>query len=385
MRPRFPLAYETMRARTLLLFCLGILAACGPSEEVFISELTASVVYGADDRREVFEHPNQELRRIARESIVALIPASRIERNPDGSYSLFAFSLKDERDLCDDEPFGNQPVAASCSGVLIDDDLVLTAGHCISEQRKCDVFKYVFNYRLDGPDFLAAIADEDVYSCKRVALEADSVGSNLTPDFAVIQLDRPVEGGHVPAAIRPAVALEEGDPISMIGFGSGLPAKIDTGASVAAPRGDGLDYFIVNLDAFEGHSGSATFDASNRLAGILLGGRVPDYVSSSAEGCARANVFDDSEAGEIVHNIAPIVSALCDAGVGSGASCEPDACDGRPCGSSGAVVGVGGEGGDSVAAQSSGCSAATGSPIGGAGLGALLVVIALGRLRRRVV
>ncbi len=373
-----------MRVRTLLLSALGLMAACAPSEEVFVGELTASVVYGADDRREVFEHPNEELRRIAEESIVALIPASRIERGPDGSYGLFAFSLKDERGLCDDEPFGNQPVAASCSGVLIDEDLVLTAGHCISEQRTCDVFKYVFNYRLEGPDFLAPIGDDDVYSCRRVALEADAVGSDLTPDFAVIQLDRPVVGDHAPAAIRPAVALQTGEAISMIGFGSGLPAKIDSGASVARVRAGGLDFFIVNLDAFEGHSGSATFDANNRLAGILLGGRVPDYVSSPAEGCYRANVFQDSEAGEIVHNIAPIVSALCDAGVGSGDYCEPDACDGSPCGSS-VVFGGGGSGGDPVAVQASGCSATTGSPVGGASLATMLVALALLRLRQKAV
>lgn len=367
-----------MRVRAVLSLFLVVMVACGSGEEQFAGELTAPVVYGADDRREVFDHPDEGLRRIARESIVALIPTSRIERELDGTYSLFAFSLKDERGLCDDEPFGNQPVAASCSGALIDDDLVLTAGHCVSPDRPCSTFKYVFDYYLDAPNRLAAIEDEDVYSCRQVVLEADPAAGDLTPDFAIIELDRPVEGDHRPVVVRPASVVPEGAEISMIGFGSGLPAKIDAGARVADARPDRLDFFIVNLDAFEGHSGSATFDSDDRLAGILLGGRVPDYVTSPEEDCARANVFEDTEAGEIVHNVAPIVAAVCDAGLGTEDLCGPDACDGGPCGAPSVPKDPPG----TVAADSPGCSAAPRLDVSALPWGALLLLWGARRLRR---
>lgn len=369
-----------MRGRTFLFSSLGFLAACGSPDESFVGELTESVVYGSDDRREVFNHPSDELRSVAQESIVALITRSNIIRRPTGDYSLPSFTLQDSRGLCGDEPFSNQPVAASCSGVLIADDLVLTAGHCISTRRPCEDFSYVFNYHLESPTQLALIRDEDVYSCARVALESDSPLDALTPDFAVIQLDRPVEGGHVPVTIRAATAFEEGEPISMIGFGSGLPAKIDSGATVADARADRGDYFVVNLDAFEGHSGSATFDSDNQLAGILLGGRVPDYVTEPGEGCARANVFDDVEAGEIVHNIAPIVAALCDAGLVDDELCAPDACGGSPCG----LPSVPGSsiGGGTVKTGGSGCSAVSGARETLAGWGMLLLAIVALRFRR---
>ena len=321
-----------MRARIFLSLGLGLVAACGSTEQSFVGELEAAVIYGEDDRIEVYAHPDADLQRIAEESIVALIPATRVQPLPEGNFGVLASTLKDRRDLCDDEPFANQPVAASCSGVLIADDLVLTAGHCVGPSRPCTVFNYVFDYYLDAPNQLAVLDQDDVYSCSRIVLDADSSGGQLTPDFAIIQLDRPVTGLHAPALVRPASPLADGAPLAMIGSGSGLPAKIDSGAWIADARVEQGDYFVVNLDAFEGHSGSATFDEESRLAGILIGGRVPDYVFLPGENCARANVFDDSLAGEIVHNIAPIVAALCESGEGPDELCGLDACEGEPCG-----------------------------------------------------
>ncbi len=372
-----------MRAYLVLLLGLVVLAlGCGSSDEAFAGELTASVVYGADDRAEVFNHPNADLRRIAEESIVALIPSFRISREPDGTHSLFTQSLGDLRGLCADELFGNQPTAASCSGVLIDDDLVLTAGHCIDAQTPCDAYAYVFNYHLDAPGRLAAIRDEDVYSCARVVSQRAPDGGNFTPDFAVIQLDRPVEGAQIPVSIRPATPLGLQERLAMIGFGSGLPAKIDSGGSVADPRADRLDFFVANVDAFQGHSGSATFDSEDRLAGILIGGRTPDYVVLEGESCGRVSVYDDSQAGEVVHNIALVVAGLCDDGWDDADLCGPKACEGEPCGFV-APVTSGNGGGGVVAAEGSGCTASTGSTgFASVAVGLLLFVVAR-RFRRR--
>ncbi len=352
---------------------------CGSSEEVFAGELTAAVVYGTDDRVEVFNHPDADLRRIAEESILALIPTFRISREPDGSYSLFTQSLEDLRGLCDDELFGNQPTAASCSGVLIHDDLILTAGHCIDEHTPCDSYSYVFNYYLDEPNSLAVIRDEDVYSCARVVAQGTAPPDGLTPDFAIIQLDRPVEGAHSAASIRPATPFDEQESLAMIGFGSGLPAKIDSGGAVADPRADRFDFFIANVDAFQGHSGSATFDSEHRLAGILIGGRTPDYVTLEGESCQRVAVLEDSQAGEIIHNIAPIVAALCAQGSNVDDLCDPKACDGEPCGlpSPAPPTGV-------VPAESSGCSAVMGSTGFMSGWLGLLVFVVARRFRRPV-
>jgi hypothetical protein len=367
------------RACLILLFALGM--GCGSSEEVFAGELTAPVVYGEDDRVEVFNHPDADLQSIARESIVALIPTSWIERGPDGTYAPAPSvqSLGELHGLCPDELFVDQPAAAVCSGVLIDDDLVLTAGHCIDAHTPCDAYRYVFNYHLEDPTHLAAIRDEDVYRCAQVVSQGAPLGRDYTPDFAVVQLDRPVEGAHAPVLIRPATPLNEQEPIAMIGFGSGLPAKIDSGGTVADPRADELDFFVANVDAFQGHSGSATFDSENRLAGILIGGRTPDYVTLDGESCQRVAVYEDSQAAELIQNIAPIVAALCDDGWEAEELCGPKACQGEPCGS--ILPPPGGSG--AVPADTAGCSASTGATGFMSGWLGLLLFAAARRFRQR--
>ena len=171
----------------------------------------------------------------------------------------------------------------------------------------------------------------------------------------------------------------------MIVFVSGLPAKIDSGGSVADPRADRFDFFVANVDAFQGHSGSATFDSENRLAGILIGGRSPDYVPAEDESCMRVSVYADSEAGEVVHNIAPIVAGLCDDGWGGEDLCDPEACEGEPCGfASPPTSGTGGTGGSSVTAPAgSGCSASSGSTGFASGVLGLLLFVVARRFRQR--
>ncbi len=309
----------------------AFLGGCVPPEEA--DSVAASVVYGEDDRREVYQHSSELMRTRALQSSVALISRSMLITQPDGSFTVSASTLREVVNLCPDERFADQPAAARCSGVLIDDDLVLTAGHCVLSESQCRTLAFVFDYRVEESGLLAKIQADDVYDCARVVVREQLSGIENTPDFAVVQLECPVGAGKAAVPIR-FEPLAAGDSVTMIGYGTGLPAKIDSGGIVVNPRANELDFFTASADAFGGHSGSGVFDDVGDLAGILVAGREPDYVMPDGESCVRVNEFDDSEGDEAIHYMQSVINALCGSGWRSdalcgemciGADCPPDA------------------------------------------------------------
>jgi hypothetical protein len=268
------------------------------------------VVYGGDDRREVYEHPDAALRARARDSIVALIPAHALDTSDPSDVQPLSSPLAETQQLCAGQRFADQPTAAICSGTLIDEDLVLTAGHCIADQGACEGLRFVFDYLYEGPGALASIARSDVYGCRRLVARALDGGSR---DYAIVQLDRPpTADGRAPVAVRTAGApVSAGAGLAILGFGSGIPAKIDSGGRVIDPRARTLDYFTATTDSFGGNSGSGVFDlGSGELVGALVRGD-QDYVD--AGGCFVVNVRPDSgeSGGESVAYVRHALDALC--------------------------------------------------------------------------
>lgn len=283
------------------------LGGCGsePPEAPRTAKTHQPVVVGADDRLEVGDVDGALQSEVAGR-VAALMYAHRIIFLDDGGVQLRAETAADVFDLCESERFREQPSAAFCSGVLIDDDLLLTAGHCLGQnaaqaEERCAQIRIVFGYGLDASGEIRLSADA-VFSCKRIALHERAVA-----DYAVIQLDRAATQERTPAVFasrRPTV----GDRLVVATHGAGLPLKLELAALVTdAP--DGAGTFIAATDTFGGGSGGGLFSADRALAGIVLRGR-PDW--ENVDGCTRAaHVVDASEEHQYV-DLAR--KALCDGG-----------------------------------------------------------------------
>lgn len=241
-----------------------------------------AIVYGNDDRREAASSTLAGVQALAASS-AALIEASRIDSSDPQHITLSALSLAEREGVCPDERFADQPTAADCSATLVAPDLVVTAGHCITAA-SCDQVRVVFDYALGQDGALEVISAEDVYACAAVAARAH--GGVL--DYAVVRLDRPVQG-RTPVPVRLGSApLATGDAVFVIGYPSGLPQKVADDARVSDPRERFLDYFSADLDAFPGNSGSGVFSAATlELVGILARGPAGGYVRRPGEACAR--------------------------------------------------------------------------------------------------
>lgn len=264
----------------------GTLCWNGPAQ-------AAKLIYGADDRLDVYQVADPLLLAVA-DSTVGILGRSQLTNNGNGTYSLpghptFAeFILFDTGlPLCPSEPFGDQPAPAFCSGFLVGENLIATAGHCITNSGQCAASAFVFGFdMLDASTPVLTVPADDVYFCAEI-VERVQIGSG--PDWGVIRLDRPVVG-HAPLPIRRDGTVPTDQPLVMIGHPVGLPTKIAGGATV---RDNGpASFFQANVDAYGGNSGSAVVNATTlEVEGILVRGN-PDFVN--AGGCVASNECPDS-------------------------------------------------------------------------------------------
>lgn len=356
--PHCDSAFLLIKAHVLLLMCgIMIFGSCteiNPSEEhidsVELSMASQKVIYGEDTRVDVFE-ANEALALRAKRSIFAMIPAPLIDTRNPNDVRLLSNTLANDYGLCADQRYLDQPTAASCSSTLIDDDLLVTAGHCIRSQQSCLNQRFVLGYYMEA-DGLATLTTEHIFSCLQLVATYD----DGDVDYAFVKLNRPVpiELGE-PAPVRlSSLPLQVGDPLVMMGFPSGLPLKIDDGGFVSDPRESTNDFFMATVDAFGGNSGSGVFNELGEQVGILVRGE-QDYIQRGQ--CSVVNQLSiDRGPGDDAENITYLhqgLSELCISGYqserlcggnpnsgGLCSTCDPDRpCnDGLTCGSFSSVM-----------------------------------------------
>jgi len=283
----------------------------GCADEGSVGSRPEPVVYGDDDRTDVYDHPSASLRQLATDSIVALVSSDDLSDNGDGTWDLAsAFTLEEAFNLCDDQRFLTQPTSAFCSGTLVAPDVIVTAGHCVESMSDCLNTSLVFDYLYTADGVLAELEDDDVYDCVDILAQ-----ENGEIDYAYLRLDRPVVG-HAPAPLSAGIGdscrnVEDGEGVTVLGFGSGLPLKIDDGGNVTDPSTQGSYFFETSLDTFGGNSGSGVFNDAGELVGVLSAGAA-DYVTRDAEGCDEVNVLPESAGGEVIGHLLPTLAAYCD-------------------------------------------------------------------------
>lgn len=299
-----------MRRASGLFLLLAAGAACtdGPAPA---GQGQRAVVYGDDDRLEYFQHPDEVLRARTRESVVALIPEGRLDTSDPTQVQIVSSTLGQDNDLCPGEPFADQVAGASCSGTLVDWDLVLTAGHCVTNTADCADYRFVFDDYYEAAGQLAHIAPEDVFRCR--AIVARRRQGDL--DYALIQLDRPAAPPRRPTPVRlQDLPLTQGSSVSVVGFPDGIPAKLAANGVVLDDGAPALEQFVATLDTFAGNSGSGVYDPQGVLVGNLVTGQA-DYVRNGS--CYVVNRLpaggDNGDAEGVVY-VARALEGLCAAG-----------------------------------------------------------------------
>lgn len=256
-------------------------------------------IYGKDDRRDIYESENSLLKKIAK-STVAMIENGNLEKGVDHTI-ISAKLLKDVYKLCPNEKFQNQLTAANCSGTLIDKDLILTAGHCVSHGKAdCNNYSWVFDYKATGAHQpKVKVANSSIYKCQEIIHHTMDLQKNI--DFALIRLDRKVEDRD-PINMSVESYLKEGTKLALIGHPRGLPTKIADNGEVQKNK---EHYLVTNLDAFSINSGSGVFnEVTGELEGILVSGAMDfNEVKRFKNKCTQSITYDNSKGSEIVTKV----------------------------------------------------------------------------------
>lgn len=260
-----------------------VLTVLALSFSALASNTQVDVIYGEDNRKDVFESTDSALVELSR-STAAMISMDNLKIVKAGEIQISAGTLAG-RGVCAKERFSKQISAANCSGFLVAPNVLVTAGHCIKTAADCASYKWVFDYKVDHADQGAVnVPKSSVVSCKKII--SRSLDQISKDDYAVIELDRKVEDRR-PLAFRKTGKITKGTAIAVIGHPTGLPTKIADGAKV---RSLSTKFFVANLDTYGGNSGSAVFNTkTSEVEGILVRGE-NDYVYDSALGCQVSNV-----------------------------------------------------------------------------------------------
>ncbi|MBN8615125.1 MAG: trypsin-like peptidase domain-containing protein, partial [Deltaproteobacteria bacterium] len=275
-------------------------AGCAPGA----SSATEAVIFGADDRVEVYEVTSDALREAVIRAVPGMIRADRVNVDPStGEVTFDVNRLGPSRELCEGEAHYDQPTAPSCSATLIDDDLVLTAGHCV-DGWDCRDQRFVFGWYYDAEGEIHARTSDDVFACAEVVVTEYTAAN----DYAIVRLDRAPLGPPMEVRTTPVVT---GEPVSLAGYPFGLPMKVvENGivnGSISASR------FYARLDAQPGNSGSGVYDAELRVLGDLTNGPVEALVRDGD--CNRLAVIgEDVSRTELISSIIPAIAALCASG-----------------------------------------------------------------------
>jgi V8-like Glu-specific endopeptidase len=299
----------------ILFLSLVILSACGaPATEApaapaapAATEASAPiepseglpVTYGQDSRIEAFQHTDAKLQEMAA-SVAIFVHKDQVKISGN-SVTLQGYTLNEMSEIgwlvdgvnapmCSGELFTSQIAPGFCTGFLVSDDVLVTAGHCL-EKTDCADTRIIFGYRMESSNSMAALTTKDIFKCAEVIAQVTSKPDNQSLDYAIIKLDRP--SGRAGLTYATDDQLEAQDQVAVLGYPSGLPMKIASDAFVMSNTLSD-PFFVANLDTFGSNSGSPVINTDTyQVEGILVRG-MTDYILSDDQACVRVNHCPES-------------------------------------------------------------------------------------------
>ncbi|EQC46570.1 serine protease [Bacteriovorax sp. Seq25_V] len=240
------------------------------------------MIYGEDGRFEVdsfYVYPYREM---------AKAVAGRVKKNiiwkRGEKYNFEYLNLK-MQGLSPLMPFTTQATLTDCTGFLVADDIMVTAGHCVVDQADCEDSLWIFDFDHKVAS-KKSFSEKNTVGCKEIINKQEVNNEEVYIDYAILRLTRKMTD-RKPLKFREQGTVEKLSSLVMIGHPLGLPMKVTKGANVWHTDEEWV--FTANLDAFGGNSGSPVINESTGLVeGILVRGG--EDFTDTEDGLATANI-----------------------------------------------------------------------------------------------
>ncbi|MBX7231123.1 MAG: serine protease [Bdellovibrionales bacterium] len=247
---------------------------------LFLNHFLPQVIYGKDNRKDLYQIQDPLWLHRA-QSTAALVRSRQLVFSAQ-EVELLTKSYGEEYQLCPEEPFREQETLAFCSGFLVGNDIMMTAGHCIRTPADCNNTYFVFGFSVfHEHTLIRKVPADKVFHCQSILkTHMEPKGS----DFAIVRLDRPVTH-TTPLSLRSQGVPQPGEDLTVIGHPSGLPTKIAQNGIIRSLENG---FLVASLDTYGGNSGSAVFNStSGEVEGILVRGET-DY--EMKKNCAVSHI-----------------------------------------------------------------------------------------------
>lgn len=250
------------------------------------SEAELRAIYGCDDRKNYYDSMVTDNQRKAAHATAIMLRNNQLRSVDGGAHfdlpsgtanfcspqQVLDANRRDASIPRIPERFWEEPAPGFCSSFKIGPRLMASAGHCVKSDSDCKGsanspgISFVFGFEMESADAKPekSIPKANVYKC--VSL----IGRAFTQDddYSIVGVDRDIDAPQV--TLRNAqtdTALKEDTKLTVVGYPMGLPVKIADGAAVRRIK---REYFVANLDSYEGNSGSAVFNSDKLAQGQLL-------------------------------------------------------------------------------------------------------------------
>lgn len=268
---------------------------------LILSLSAKAIVFGVDDR--VLVNGDHSRFRKQSQSVAIMVSKTLVSKTSSGAYDLTLSTIGNNEFLCPDQRFHSLPAFyLACTGFLISDDLLVTAGHCMvnfgsvknEANPQCTDFLWMFDFvEKNGVVNSKGVPADNFYECEEVVVaNHNTVGDGrggviaFGEDIALVKLKRKSNRPALPIRRSP---VKRGERLSMVGHPLAGPMMGTVGKVLSLES----SYLRTNLDTFAGNSGSPVMDNYGQVVGALVRAYPDSFVRNDANSCFRENRCDD--------------------------------------------------------------------------------------------